>query len=178
MVPKEMNLNAFVYNCNMFVSNTSTLILLAKIGMLGQFIENFGKIEITAEVNKEFSAKNSFDSKIICGLIEEKKITIKHAAKGKVFGVLREFSLDEGEATAFALFDEKKHKAILTDDYELIKLCSLEQVPFLSAMAIIVRMKEKKMLSKEEALQKISELNSFGRYSKELFDFYISEVEK
>ena len=173
-----MNLNAFAYNCNMFVSNTSTLILIAKVGLLGQFIENFGKIEITVEVRKEVSAKNSVDAKIILGLIEEKKITIKQAAKGKVFGVLREFSLDEGEATAFVLFDEKKHKAILTDDYELIKLCNLEKVPFLSAMAIIVRMKEKKILSQEEALQKISELNSFGRYSKELLEFYILEVKK
>ena len=66
---RQIILNAFVYNCNMFVSNTSTLILLAKVDLLGQFIENFGKIEITGEVSKEFSAKDSFDAKFISPLI-------------------------------------------------------------------------------------------------------------
>ncbi|AJF60726.1 MAG: hypothetical protein QT03_C0001G1246 [archaeon GW2011_AR10] len=162
----------------MFVSNTSTLILLAKVDLLGQFIENFGKIEITGEVSKEFSAKDSFDAKFISRLIEEKKVIVKKAESNMVSGILMEFSLDKGEATAFALFNEKRHKAILTDDYELIKLCMLREVQFLSAMAIVVRMKEKKILSKEEALQKINELNSYGRYSRELLDFYVSEVKK
>lgn len=61
----------------MFVSNTSTLILLAKCDLLGKFIENFGKIEITEEVKKEFSAKQSFDAQFISLLIEEQKIVVK-----------------------------------------------------------------------------------------------------
>ena len=162
----------------MFVSNTSTLILLAKVDLLGVFIEKFGKIQITEQVSKEFLAKDSFDAKFISSLIEGKKIFVKKVKADKVFGVLIEFSMDEGEASAFALFNKKKHKAILTDDYELIKLCMLREIPFLSAMAIIARMKEKNILGKEEALQKINELNSHGRYSKKLLDFYTSEVKK
>ena len=154
------------------------MILLAKIGLLEEFIEKFGKIQITEQVSMEFLAKDSFDSKFISSLIERKKIFVKRVAKNRVFGILREFSMDEGEATTFVLFNGKKHKAVLTDDYELIKLCMLKGVPFLSAMAIIVRMKEKNILSKEAALQKINELNSYGRYSKKLLDFYILEAGK
>lgn len=66
--------------------------------------------------------------------------------------ILSQFRLDEGEAATYALFDAKRHKAILTDDGELIKL------------------------SKKEALSKLENLHGIGRYSKGLYEHFKSEV--
>ena len=107
----------------MLVSNTSTLVLLAKIGCLEAFIGISPVIEIPNQVKKEaLFDKDSYYAKLIEKLIDEKKIKVIQVNKLKLDGILSQFRLDEGEAAAFALFNKKKHKAILTDDGELIKL--------------------------------------------------------
>lgn len=75
------------------------------------------------------------------------------------------------------MFDSKRHKAILTDDGELIKLCSLEKIPFVCAMAVVIRLFELKRLSKEDALIKLEDLHKIGRYSEKLYQYFKSEVE-
>ena len=37
--------------------------------------------------------------------------------------VIKQFKLHKGEASAYSIFKKKTHKALLTDDRELIKLC-------------------------------------------------------
>ena len=59
--------------------------------------------------------------------------------EGKSYSnILRQFKIDEGEASVFALCINKKYKGILTDDKELIKLCKIEGVHFTPAMAVVV----------------------------------------
>jgi hypothetical protein len=65
---------------------------------------------------------------------------------------------------------------VLTDDRELIKLCKLEEIPFVCAMAIIMKMYEDNVLGKEQAVEKIKKLSEIGRYSQELVDYFIHEV--
>ena len=162
----------------MLVSNTSTLVLLAKIGCLETFIEIAPLIEISTQVKKEALFDiNSYYAKFINKLINSKKIKTISVSKNKIIKVMLEFKLDEGEAATYALFNNKKHKAILTDDGELIKLCKLEKIPFICAMAIVIRLFEMKKLSKEEALDKLKDLNSIGRYSEKLYEHFKSEVE-
>jgi len=161
----------------MLVSNTSTLVLLAKIGCLEAFIGISPVIEIPNQVKKEaLFDKDSYYAKLIEKLIDEKKIKVIQVNKSKLDGILSQFRLDEGEAAAFALFNEEKHKAILTDDGELIKLCKLNNVPFICAMTIVIRLFEKKKLSKEEAIIKLGDLHKIGRYSKEIYEHFKSEV--
>ena len=161
----------------MFVSNTSTLVLLAKVSCLEIFIEIAPTIEIPVQVKKEaLFEKDSYYARLIQKLIEEKKIKIIPINKTRVIKIISQFRLDEGEAAAYALFDNKKHNAILTDDGELIKLCKLEKVPFTTAMAIIIRLFEKRKLSKEETLKKLEELHKIGRYSEKLYKQFKMEV--
>lgn len=160
----------------MFVSNTSTLILLAKTSLLQRFIDNSPKIIIPEEVRKEYLASESFDTKLIEKEVERKKIIVRKSEEKKIKDVLSQFSLDQGEAAAYSLFNRKKHYAILTDDKELIKLCRIERIPFICAMAIVIRMHEKKLLSKKEAEEKIRKLFDIGRYSQKIFEYYINEV--
>ncbi|MBI5392531.1 hypothetical protein HZA96_01555 [Candidatus Woesearchaeota archaeon] len=161
----------------MLISNTSTLILLAKVNNLKLFLEKYGKVEIPNEVHIELMVKSSqYDTMMIRKEIECKNILIIKNNVKNVQEILGEFNLDLGEAAAYMLYEKNKHKAILTDDYELIKLCRLQEIPFLCAMAIIVKMYEDKYLSKEEAETKIKRLYEVGRYSKMIKEYYLEKV--
>ena len=161
----------------MLVSNTSTLVLLAKIGCLEAFIEISQTITIPIQVKQEsLFDKDSYYARLIQRLIKEKKIKVTAVDESKVTKIISQFKLDEGEAAAFAQFDSKMHKAILTDDGELIKLCKLEKVPFICAMAVVIRLYEKKELPKKEALEKLKDLNLIGRYSEKLYEHFKYEV--
>ena len=161
----------------MLVSNTSTLVLLAKIGCLEDFIEITPVIEIPEQVKKEsLFDEGSYYARLIQKLIDDKKIKVMPIKTAKIMVTLSQFRLDEGEAAAYALFSPKNHSAILTDDGELIKLCKLEKIPFICAMAVVIRLFENKKLSKDEALSKLKDLHEIGRYSKGLYEHFKSEV--
>ena len=161
----------------MLVSNTSTLVLLAKVNCLETFIEISPVIDIPAQVKQEaLFEKDSYYAKRIQKLIDEKKISVANVNRNQITNIMSQFKLDEGEAATYALFDSKKYYAILTDDGELIKLCKLEKVPFICAMAIVISLFEKKKLSKETALSKLEDLHIVGRYSKKLYEHFKSEV--
>lgn len=161
----------------MFASNTSTLVLLAKVGCLEKFIEISSKIEIPSQVKLEaLFYKDSYDARLINKLIQDSKIIVISVDKKEIVDIMKGFNFDEGEAATYVIFNKNKHKAILTDDGELIKLCKLEKIPFICAMAIIIILYEKKSLLKEEAIEKIEELNKIGRYSKELHDYFKGEI--
>lgn len=160
----------------MFVSNTSTLILLAKITLLRTFIDNSPKIIIPEIVRKELLGKESFDSKLIEKEIETNKIIVYKHDEKEIKKILDQFHLDEGEAAAFSLFKKDKHLAILTDDGELIKLCKIERIPFICAMSVVLRLNEKKFITKTEALEKMKKLVEIGRYSQEIYNYYKDEV--
>jgi|SRR3989338_992663 len=161
----------------MLVSNTSTLVLLAKIGCLLDFIQIAPPIEIPEHVRKEaLFDEGSYYARLIQKLINDKKIKVVPIKTAKIPIALSQFRLDEGEAAAYALFSPKKHSAILTDDGELIKLCKLEQIPFICAMAVVIRLFEKKKLSKGETLSKLKNLHEIGRYSKGLYEHFKNEV--
>ncbi|MBI3034692.1 hypothetical protein HYY71_00060 [Candidatus Woesearchaeota archaeon] len=168
---------ANVYKCNMIVSNTSTLILLAKVDSLSILLDSIKKISIPKIVYKEIAnKKDSFEFLTIKKEIEKNRIILIDAGKKSYSSILAQFKLDEGEAAAYALFKKIKGKAILTDDKELIKLCKIEDVPFISAMAVVVKLFKKKRLTKTDALEKLEKLYGYGRYSKEIYDFFKSEA--
>ncbi len=159
----------------MLVSNASTLILLAKVGILRKFLDEFGEIIIPNEVENEITAGNRFDSKILKKEIEDKHIIVK-SIKSNTSKILKEFKMHKGEAEAYVLYKECDAKAILTDDGELIKLCKLFEIPFINALAIITRMFEKGIITRTEACEYLQKLNDYGRYSKEVFNFFKQEV--
>ena len=145
----------------MFVSNTSTLVLLAKVSALEHFIAVSPAIEVPDKVKKEaLFKKDSYYARLIEKLMTSGKIIVKEVPNSMLKQVMSSFKLNSGEAAAYALFNKKQHKAILTDDHELIKLCKLENIPFICAMAVIIRLNAKRILARQEALSKLKELNT------------------
>ncbi len=159
----------------MIVSNSSTLILMAKVSAMQKFLDEYRKVIIPSQVFEEMIVKSeAVDSLLIKEEIKRGRIEIKDAKK--MDRITEEFRLHRGEAAAYALFQESKGGILLTDDGELIKLCKITGVPFVCAMAVIVRMHEKKILSKNEACEYLEKLFDYGRYSREVYDFYRGEV--
>ncbi len=160
----------------MNVSNTSTLILISKIDLLRTFLEKFGHINIPDKVYEEFIEKDSFENKVILKEIKNKKIIVNKVNINEYIDIIKDYKLHEGEAAAYALHLKHKSKLILTDDKELIKLCRVENVPFICALAIVVMLLEKKVLNKESAIEKLNQLQGYGRYSRKIFDYYLAQV--
>jgi predicted nucleic acid-binding protein len=161
----------------MLVSNASTLILLAKASVIQEFLDNF-RVVIPGEVLGEVSVnKDAFDSMLIRKEVEGGRLEVREIKKSKLTAVLKQFRLHEGEAAAYVLFNEAEAKALLTDDGELIKLCRVERIPFVCAMAVVVRLFEKGLFTKEEAEGKLDRLYDYGRYSKEVYSYFKSRLE-
>jgi predicted nucleic acid-binding protein len=160
----------------MLISNSSTLILLAKTNLLQKFLDNF-KVTISDKVFGEITQnKELFDAKLIQKEVNIERVKVKKVESKKLKNVLEQFKLHEGEASAYVLFKGERGRAILTDDKELIKLCQIERVPFICALAIVVRMFEKGLLTKEEAKEKLDKINDYGRYSKDVYEYFKSKV--
>jgi predicted nucleic acid-binding protein len=159
----------------MLVSNASTLILLAKVSIIRKFLNEFGEVAIPEEVEKEIAEGDMFDSKLLKKEIEDNRIIVK-AIKSGTSNITKEFRIHKGEAETYILYNECNAKAILTDDGELIKLCKLFEIPFINALAIITRMFEKSIITHAEACEYLQKLNDYGRYSKEIYNYFKQEV--
>ena len=156
----------------MLVSNSSTIILIAKIALLSKFLDEVKNISITSIIYDEILKKDSFENLLIKKEIESGRIKVEQIKEKDYNNLLKQFKLDKGEASAFALYNNGKYKAVLTDDKELIKICKINNVPFISAMAIIVTLFRKKIVSKNEALEKMEKLQGYGRYSNEIYIYF------
>jgi predicted nucleic acid-binding protein len=155
----------------MIVFDSSTLILLAKSGLLDAFLEDYqGKVLISQEVETEScSRKKSFDALLIRKRIEENRIKVVKASDKKLCEeLMQDFNICKGEAESLVLAIEKKARLIATDDRNAIKACRLLKIPFTSAIAILVRMAEKKAVEPERTLAALSALEKYGRYSEDI----------
>ena len=160
----------------MLVSNLSTLILIAKISALSKFLDRAKKIVTTEVVYDEILKKDSFENSIIKKEVKNGRIIIDHIQTSQYSGITGQFRLDGGEASTFALYMTKRHEGILTDDKELIKVCRIEQIKFVSSMAIILMLFKRNIIGKSEALEKLEMLQGYGRFSNEIYEYFKNKV--
>ena len=164
-----------VYNCNMIVSDASTLILLARVSILRRFLAAFGKIIVPEEVAKEMTVAHSLDARMLEREIQEKSISVEKI-RSSTDEITGQFRLDKGEAEAYVLYNELHARVILTDDGELIKLCKLFEIPFVNALAIVVRMFDRGLLTRDETCEYLRKLNDYGRYSGKVYNIFKEEA--
>lgn len=148
----------------MIVFDSSTLILLAKIELLGKIAEQ-AQILITEEVKKESTRKESLDAKLITSLIENGRIRIEKVNYGRDKEKLqKDFNIGEGEASTL-LLARKRHYALATDDGPTIKVCKIMGIKFITVVHFLIKAYESGILNKELSLAKLEKLRQFGRYS-------------
>jgi len=152
----------------MLIFDASTLILLAKTELLEMFLDSFaGEVLIPVEVERECcSAKKSFDALLIEKAIKEERIAVKTLREKRLFRKIRDdFRLGKGEAEAIALAFSAGAQLVGIDDKNGINACKLLKLPFVTAINILIRMREKVFIEKDAALIRLDALERFGRYT-------------
>jgi predicted nucleic acid-binding protein len=149
------------------VLDASTAILLAKVGLLRQVVAK-GEVWIGETAAAEAMAKQSDDALAIANLIQEghiRPIDIK-ANAGELMG---EFRLGAGEAEAIVLA-RQKGALCATDDGPAIRCCKVLGVPFATAIGFLIALSESGELDNALALELLSKLERFGRYSARILE--------
>ena len=162
----------------MIVMDASTAILLAKAELLDAFIEGVEQtVVIPKDVREECAGRDSLDARLIARAIEEKRIEVKAADRRAIQRLMGDFGLGLGEAAAIALAVPKE-ALVATDDRRAIQACKVLRIPFATSISVLTRMREKGLLSREEALEKPNRLARDGRYKKEIIAAARAELEK
>lgn len=151
----------------MIVFDASTLILLAKIGLLELFISTFqGRVAIPKKVKSEVCVQGEEERPLVESLIKQGKIEILTAKNPKQKRkLMADFNIDEGEAEALLLTIQTGAKAIATDDRNAIRASKLLKIDFITAIGFLVRAYEKQLVGRDEALTKLQSLQTISRYS-------------
>lgn len=157
------------------VFDSSTLILLAKIGLLPHALDLKASFLVPEKVYREVVVKGKKlgkeDALIVDKLVESGKIRVAAvSSKKQVNALLNDFRINQGEAEAVALALEKKALFLGADDREAIKACRVYGLPFVTALSMAIKLSRDKKISKEEVELALLKLEKFGFYSKEIMD--------
>lgn len=160
------------YNYFMIVFDASTVILLAKIDMLDTFISSFkGKVMVPAMVRDEICIEGSEETPLIVKLFETGKINVlKVRDNAAVKKLTADFNIDKGEAEALTLALHEKADIIATDDRNAIRACKILKKDFTTAISILIRAFEKKLIGRDEAMARLQKLSSVARYGRAIID--------
>jgi len=155
----------------MIVFDSSTLVLLSKIELLDTILTNYTKeITISESVEKESTIKKTFDGLLIKKRIEENKIKVIIIQDKKTKKLMEDFNINIGEAESIILALKNKQSILATDDKTAINACKLLNIPFTTAINILIEAKENNFLTKEETNIKLDKLSVYGRYKKEIIE--------
>jgi len=151
----------------MFVFDSSTLILIAKIELLDPFLTDIDmEIAIPKAVEDECcGGKKTLDSLIIRKALDESRIKVRSVKDRRLVGKLEEdFSMGRGESEAIALALQEGALLVGIDDKNGINACKLAGVSFTTAIGILVRSRQKGLIGRSDALIKLSALAEYGWY--------------
>lgn len=157
----------------MLVFDASTLILIAKVELLDLFLASIGpEVAVPAEVARECcGVKKSLDALMIQKALDDARIKVKVVKDKKLVAKLQtDFSLGRGEAETIALALREKAQLVGIDDKNGINNCKLLGLGFTTALAILVRSREKGLIDRNDALAKLAALARNGRYKDSIVD--------
>ena len=98
-------------------------------------------------------------------VLDEARIKVKVVKNKKLVAKLQiDFSLGRDEAEAIALALKEKAQLVGIDDKNGINACKLLGLGFTTALAILVRSREKGSINRNDALAKLAALARNGRY--------------
>ena len=161
---------------NNILLDTSTLVLLAKLDLLGPLAEEV-RVMIPTAVKVEATRKRElWDAKLIYRLAKEKKIhVVREEQKPLAETVGRDFALGKGEASAVIL---AKTRGLLLgiDDKQGIRACKVLGIQFTTTLAVIMRFHEKGILNADQTIAKIEKLRTYGWYQAELLEKVLKEI--
>src|SRR3989338_7762887 len=163
------------------VSDSSTLILVQKIGLLGKLARRFKFMmpeKVYQEVVVEGKHRKTSDAYHLEEEIRKKRLIVaKVNDKAKAENIANEFGIGPGEAEALALFFQVYASIVATDDHKAINACKAFKVPFITALTFVVEAHHNRIIVGETAKEMITLLGVYGRYKDELLIKALSIVE-
>jgi hypothetical protein len=157
----------------MFIFDSSTLILTAKIELLDVFLKDIGmEVAIPKAVEDECcDDKKTLDALMIRKVLDESRIKVRSVKNRKLVTKLEEdFSMGRGESEAIALALQEKALLVGIDDKRGINACKLVGIPFTTVIGILVRSRQKALIDHGDALLKLSALAKHGRYRNSILE--------
>lgn len=157
----------------MIAFDASTLILIAKAELLDLFLADIElEAAIPIEVEKECcGVKKSLDALLIQKALDELRLKVIAVKNRKLVVKLQgDFCLGRGEAEAIVLALAEKAQVLGIDDKNGINACKLLGIVFTTAIGILVRSREKGLLTGSEALTKLTTLAKHGRYKESILE--------
>ena len=136
---------------NEAVSDTGPIIHLTEINLLKAF-NIFSKLTIPYEVEKELQRYKV----AVPSNVKIKKLT--DGSKDKVKILTNQYDLNLGEAAAISLTLQKKADYFLTDDLDARQVAKEYNLKVHGSIGIIMRAFRNKIISKDQAIEKIKEL--------------------
>lgn len=144
----------------MIIFDASTLILLARTEILDLFISNFhGKVLIPEKVRLKVCSGKREETPLLVKLIKDKRIEVLKTRNNKLIRkLMKDFNIDEGEAEALTLALQEGVSLVATDDRNAMRVCKMLKLDFVTAIAILIRIFEKGLIEKDEAIIKLQKL--------------------
>ncbi len=153
------------------IMDACTAILLAKASVLETAMETY-RIMMPAEAHEEVMAgksKVSEDAFLLEKLAKGKKFEIVKHAHARLFQkLMADFGMGSGEAAAIACSMEHKTDAIATDNRMGRKVARIHNIPLVGSLSMITALYNQKKISREKALEAISNVSRAGWYSDHL----------
>ena len=146
---------------------------IAKAELLDLFLADIElEAAIPIEVEKECcGVKKSLDALLIQKALDELRLKVIAVKNRKLVVKLQgDFCLGRGEAEAIVLALAEKAQVLGIDDKNGINACKLLGIGFTTAIGILVRSREKGLLTGSEALTKLTTLAKHGRYKESILE--------
>ncbi|MHA1672706.1 MAG: hypothetical protein ACTSYI_03680 [Promethearchaeota archaeon] len=163
------------------MSNSSPLILLAKIKQLDLLFLIFDKIFIPPEVFQEVVVKGKRNGQIDAYLVEEKlnegKIEIKEYDMTKIkFPLMKNKNLHPGELDAIRLALSMPEDVILLDDEEARLVARDLGLKVKGTLGLLIDFKKLKIIDQKQALKILHQLNFLMYLSGDLYNLVQNQL--
>ena len=156
----------------MVIFDSSTLILLARCGLLESFVSRTKRrILIPLAVRNETLQPGKEETPFIEKLLEQRNIITEHLSEeAAIQKLMKDFAIDRGETEAILLAHRLSNDIVATDDRNAIRACRMLGLGYITALSIVISICEHGALSQPEAILKLEQLQRIGRYSKRIMD--------
>lgn len=153
----------------MVVADASSLILLAKAGVLRRFTSNhhltIPRIVYEEAVERGIKTGRA-DAYLIKDLVDEDRINVEEADEKQITQV---FGITGGEAATIAL--ARSHdELVVIDDRKGINACKALDHPFTTALDVVIRLNQLEELTRQETLEALNDLEEYGWYKRHLVE--------
>jgi len=164
----------------MIIKDSMVLIHLAKTTVLERSCDYFGEVLIPEKVYREIMEgknKEYGDVEVIEEIIKNKKINVKRIKNKRLINRANQYNIQGGEAEALALYWQEEADYLATDDDNVRRKSYILNFNIIGTPAIMLKLYERGIISKEKFMDSIKRLKSIGWFSSAVIDKMMMEVE-